>query len=1650
MSLTLTGPDIVAQEAVEIDPSIETQVAATGFLPEGTYEFCVRLLDERLQPIAATGQLCATARSIVPDPPVLLTPPDTTRLSTPTPVFSWTPINPALGPVLYRLRIVPVYPTQDRRSAIDRNTPVYEQLTPTTSLPYPTTAPAFSLYPDAIAFAWQVQALTPDGRPAARNEGKSSIFLFYPPALGPTLRTGGAQGEGTRTMGTPSAPGVGDTVTVSLVRLPGGYRMWLITPVQCRVGSPCTIGPGEALIWIPWLKDTLRVSFSTITLTVPAGDTVAQLSGGSILSNSIRERFLRTGAAAVSHLLRVLQWEFTSGTARVRARVVVDWSSAHFSCRSRDSVEFWANLTLSGPSAVGIKLPTQWDCSGSGMLLGDCFSIRFDSVLVHARFDTTSNTFTGHLTVGGRLTLSCLNPAVTAYFYLRLDRGGADFLLTLVVPVRSQLLGSPIRLHTDTLVLDLAQDINPAGFPPPGLCSQPDWSSPTWRGMWLPGVRLFVPIGDNDTVDFRARNVIAEDIGGQLKLSLSATMSTTDTIGFAGFRVRIDTVRARWCRGAFQEFALRGLLILPPGFQRPASWAQLDSLYLRFTADAAWNWTATLDIYGQIQLDFGPYARLLLQNGRLARLGPGSGYVEFTLIRLQAPPTNPTASVEFGGLRIWNDGRVELESAEGWINLSRWGNLTIAGITIQVQEVGLGYHQPSGACSSSQKHWWVGLTGGISIDAASGLPGGENGARVRRLRIYDNLCMTSEGAGVDISISGVFSLRGDLQWGNITYGSGSGSVTANGLRGNLSGSFTCLGGLEAQVDFALGSVGSPPYTFWFIQGAAVVPGGVPIVPGVFHLVGGIVGAGWHVRLDNVNRNQISETSGIVPPPPIIPDASAGLLLRGGLVFADASLQFYRLTATGTVALGSSLQLGLDAGLVILPTLRLAEGNAWATVAISGGRLQPPISLGGSASVRIIGINVFSASFSSNFQPGNPCFQLGPFPSRRWTLADLDATIGNNLIGADVVVKAYVQLGGLQLRVCPTSGQFAGSFSGAGVVGVKLNVAGSSVPFHFGLGFSSGFCGYYLFQFQRSGNSYVGRAKLGGGLDLSLTFDQSGWFSWGWKGTQAYDHLQGSYCGSSGEWVDLTKHWRHCRKNDNCNNGVQDCRQQSITVRARGVFEGSLSISQTCFTVAGRQICLPQLHSASISASYGYYGYGRYNDREGAKKGGPLADVAQSLSCSGLSSEQSSWASQNASQQQPPALVVTSSPGRGQSGFSVTKPLLLELGAPADGTWSPGGSGLRQWQIRNLQLELWDMGTTPPRRLSVSQAVTGSRVTLYPTRQTGSWVVRVPLLPNTSYRLIVRGDFYAQNPSGGPWSVSDTIAFTTGPIEDWNVRVLTYPGAAPFRDTSTPFTPSGIQLQVFDTLLLPLEFGRDLWLRIRDGSGRTYEWRGPTTPLIRNVVNLTAPFYYGTALLWDTLQLQPRVIVTPWEGALFLPNLFTFTVINAKKAGSTAVRPDTADRLLQGMPLEIDSWTWARVPSADERSVQLSTRVEQLQLSTEIVGEVQYLVRLRNTGSRTILAGTPFEVRVRKNIGGHVTETRQLWVLPQPLPAGGTVVASFTQPQEPGLQGASVRMMPKAPFVELTPEDNCAETGSAGCARCVPPPPCGVPVAEEGE
>lgn len=183
--LVLYGNQLVREEALDFDASIRTQSVTTQMLPEGTYEFCLRLLEPNGNEIAASGVLCRQSFTVIPDPPVLIYPEQNEILIQNIqnlPVFTWSPVsNIPLGVIVkYYLKIAPVFKNQNERTAIDNNTPLFYQLLSPgrISYQYLPSDLQFNFYPDAVSWVWQVQAVDASGKPATRNDGKSEIGLF--------------------------------------------------------------------------------------------------------------------------------------------------------------------------------------------------------------------------------------------------------------------------------------------------------------------------------------------------------------------------------------------------------------------------------------------------------------------------------------------------------------------------------------------------------------------------------------------------------------------------------------------------------------------------------------------------------------------------------------------------------------------------------------------------------------------------------------------------------------------------------------------------------------------------------------------------------------------------------------------------------------------------------------------------------------------------------------------------------------------------------------------------------------------------------------------------------------------------------------------------------------------------------------------------------------------------------------------------------------------------------------------------------------------------------------------------------------------------------------------------------------------------------
>ena len=179
-TIVRNGLDVVNRNAVTIDNAIRNVVITTNRLPEGNYQFCVRLLAQNGSEIAATGAGCQSFIIVIPDPPTLLQPENNASIPQGSlPTFSWTPVYISPGvQSQYKLRIAPILEGQTERIALDQNTPLLDQQLTTSTFTYPPSAPQFSSRPTAIGFAWQVQAVDSRGVPVARNEGKSEIWKF--------------------------------------------------------------------------------------------------------------------------------------------------------------------------------------------------------------------------------------------------------------------------------------------------------------------------------------------------------------------------------------------------------------------------------------------------------------------------------------------------------------------------------------------------------------------------------------------------------------------------------------------------------------------------------------------------------------------------------------------------------------------------------------------------------------------------------------------------------------------------------------------------------------------------------------------------------------------------------------------------------------------------------------------------------------------------------------------------------------------------------------------------------------------------------------------------------------------------------------------------------------------------------------------------------------------------------------------------------------------------------------------------------------------------------------------------------------------------------------------------------------------------------
>jgi hypothetical protein len=175
------GTQIFNLNAVTFDQSIRNIATNTNSIPEGNYQFCVKLFDQYGKELSSTGEVCTNFFIMIPDPPTLISPVNDDIIISPNPNFVWSPVtNIPPGMIIsYKIKICPIFNGQSPRTAIESNQVLLEKDNiKNTSYQYLPSDLPFNYFPNAIGYAWIVQAFNQFGVPASRNDGKSEIGTF--------------------------------------------------------------------------------------------------------------------------------------------------------------------------------------------------------------------------------------------------------------------------------------------------------------------------------------------------------------------------------------------------------------------------------------------------------------------------------------------------------------------------------------------------------------------------------------------------------------------------------------------------------------------------------------------------------------------------------------------------------------------------------------------------------------------------------------------------------------------------------------------------------------------------------------------------------------------------------------------------------------------------------------------------------------------------------------------------------------------------------------------------------------------------------------------------------------------------------------------------------------------------------------------------------------------------------------------------------------------------------------------------------------------------------------------------------------------------------------------------------------------------------
>ncbi len=363
------GRDIVQMNSLNINQEYQTNFLATNSLPEGNYEFCLEIYDDRSNQLIYSSTLqgiCTPFIVVVPDPPSLILPADEDVILSTYPVFSWTPVMLGDGsPVRYNLKIVPLFEGQNTRFALDYNEVLAEvKDIQSNSYMYSPTERPFIHYPQAIGFAWQVQAVSLQGVPVTRNNGKSELFTFFLHKDTVTTTVIDEEKETEPDIVQPEyIPNKKRSIQF------GEFWVTIANDIDC---NSCILNI-DGFAFLPFLNDSVRVTLVNVPITNVDKPYYVALSGEA--SNN----FQFTTKTKNSVSVKLSSLKLTPNSAKVSVSTRINWQS--FGWMNGEDVSQSTEVAITPKGfQYGITLDFPWKRNGNQIGLNSLFEATIDSI----------------------------------------------------------------------------------------------------------------------------------------------------------------------------------------------------------------------------------------------------------------------------------------------------------------------------------------------------------------------------------------------------------------------------------------------------------------------------------------------------------------------------------------------------------------------------------------------------------------------------------------------------------------------------------------------------------------------------------------------------------------------------------------------------------------------------------------------------------------------------------------------------------------------------------------------------------------------------------------------------------------------------------------------------------------------------------------------------------------------------------------------------------------------------------------------------------------------------------------------------------------------------------------------------------------------